>query len=89
LLLGQLGLSNVQIELDCKLVVDSICDKNNNQAEFGSIIADCRSLLQQFTNFKLSFVRKQVNDVANSFARVSILHARHQVFDLIPSCIPN
>jgi ribonuclease HI len=87
--LGQLGLSDVHIELDCKLVVDSICDKNNNQAEFGNIIADCRSLLQQFTNFKISFVRRQANVVAHSLARVSILHARHHVFDLIPSCITN
>ncbi|XP_024636060.1 uncharacterized protein [Medicago truncatula] len=87
--LGQLELSNVQLELDCKLVVDSIYDKNNNQAEFGSIIDDCRSLLQQFTNFKISFVRRQANVVAHSFARVSIFQARHQVFDLIPSCIPN
>jgi len=44
--LGQLGLSNVHIELDCKLVVDNICNKNNNQAEFGNIIVDCISLLQ-------------------------------------------
>jgi len=87
--LGQLRLSDVHIELDFKLVVDSICDKNNNQAEFGNIIADCRSLLQQFANFKISFVRRQVNVVAHSLARVSILHARHHVFDLIPSCITN
>jgi len=47
----------MHIELDCKLVVDSICDKNNNQAEFGNIIPDCRALLQQFTNFKISLSR--------------------------------
>jgi len=68
--LGRLELLNVQIELNCKLVVDSICDKNNNQGEFGSIIDDCKSLLQQFTNFKISFVRRQLNVVAHSFARL-------------------
>ena len=32
------------IELDCKLVVDSIIDSNTNQAELGSIISDCVKL---------------------------------------------
>lgn len=36
--LGHLGLSNVHFELDCKLVVDNIMDRTNNQAEFGKII---------------------------------------------------
>jgi len=75
--LGQLELSRVQIELDCKLVVDSIVDRTNNQSEFGNIIFACRSLLQQFPNFKINFVRRQTNYVAHSLARKSKLYARH------------
>jgi ribonuclease HI len=41
--LGQLGLSKVHIELDCKLVVDSIID---NHSEFGNIMATCKVMLQ-------------------------------------------
>jgi len=85
--LGQLGLSKVRIELDRKLVVDSIFDRTNNQSEFGNIIHMCRSLLQQFSNFKISFVRRQVNYVAHGLARESKLYARHHIFDSIPSCI--
>jgi len=84
--LGHLGLSKVHIELDCK-VVDGIVDSSNNQSEFGNIMANCRALLQHFSNFKISFVRRQTNYVAHSLARESQLHARHQVFDLIPSYI--
>ena len=54
--LGRLGLSN--IELDCKLVDDSIVDKNTNQADFGSIISDGQALLQQHPNFKISFAMR-------------------------------
>jgi len=41
--LGQLGLSKVHIELDCKLVVDSIID---NHSELGNTMATCRAMLQ-------------------------------------------
>jgi len=85
--LGQLGLSKVQIELDGKLVVDNILNRTNNQSDFGNIIHMCRSLLQQFSNFKINFVRKQANYVAHGLARESKLYARHHVFDSIPSCI--
>jgi len=40
--LGLLGLSKMQIELDCKLVVDNIV-RNNNQLEFGNIKSECQS----------------------------------------------
>lgn len=53
--LRQLGISNVHFELDCKLVVDSILDRTNNQAKFGNIISICK--LSQSPNFKISFVR--------------------------------
>ena len=85
--LGSLGLSHVHIELDCKLVVDNISDRTKNQAEFGNIITACRTLLQQFPNFKISFVRRQANSVAHCLAREAKSYARHHVFDLIPSCI--
>jgi len=84
--LGRLGLSKVLIELDCKLVVDCIVDRNTNQAEFGSIISDCQALLQH-PNFKISFARRHANVVAHTLAKASRLHASHQQFDLISSYI--
>jgi len=45
------------------------------------------ALLQHFSNFKISLVRIQVNFVTHSLERVSKLKPRHQIFDLIPSCI--
>jgi len=85
--LGELGLSNVHIELDCKLVTDDIVDRTNNHAEFGNIMLTCRSFLTYFPNFKISFVRRQANFVAHTLARASKVYASCQVFDLIPSYI--
>jgi len=85
--LDNLGLSKVHIELDCKLVVDNIVDSSKNESKFGNIIAICRIILQQHPNFKIGFVMRQANCVAHCLANASKSNARHQIFDLIPSCI--
>lgn len=85
--LSELGLSNVLIGLDCKLLVDGIVDGTKNQSEFGNIMSTCRSLLTHFPNFKISFARRQANFVAHTLARESKLYASRHVFDWIPSCI--
>ena len=46
----------MHFELDCKLIVDSIVDMTNNLSEFDNIISVYKSLLPQFSNFKISFV---------------------------------
>lgn len=56
----------MHIELDCQVVVDSIIDGNTNKVDFGNIIYECHSLLQQYHNFKISFVRRQTNIVAHT-----------------------
>ncbi|PNX88309.1 60S ribosomal protein l23 [Trifolium pratense] len=85
--MGELEISRVVIELDCLLVVNAITGCSNNQFEFGHIINDCRRLLENYPNFKISFVKRQANFVAHSFARASKFHASTHTFDLIPSCI--
>lgn len=76
----------VQIELDCKLVVDGIMNKSNDQSNFGNIMSNCRPLLQQFPNFKIRFIRILANYVAHTLHIVSKSYASHNVFDLISSC---
>jgi len=48
---GELGVSTVEIELNCKLVVEGIMDSSSNQLEFGGILSNCRLLVEQFPNF--------------------------------------
>lgn len=49
--------------------VEDIMDKSNNQPNFGNIMSTCRSLLQQFLNFKINFIRRQANYVAHTSTR--------------------
>jgi len=85
--LVELGLSNVKIELDCKLVVDCIVDRFKNQSKFGNIMSICRSLLDQYPNFKISYIRRRTNFVVHTLVMVLKLYVRHHIFDLIPSYI--
>jgi ribonuclease HI len=45
--LGEIELSKVSIELDCKLVVDDIGDRSVNKSEFDNLLSIYRSLLNQ------------------------------------------
>lgn len=48
--LDEMGMLNVSIELDCKLVTDGIGDKSTNQSEFSKIIHDYKIFLFNFPN---------------------------------------
>jgi len=83
-------MSNVTIELDWELVIDDVLDKSTNQSEFDKIMSDCWMFLSNYPNFKINFVRRQTNFVANSLTKTSKLYAT--IFDYIsslPSCIFN
>jgi len=54
-----------------------------NLKQMGPIF-DCQALLQQHSNFKISFARRQTNYVTHNLTGASRLHAHHQQSDLIP-----
>ena len=83
------GFINVSIELDCKLVVDGIVGNPNSQTEFGAILSVCKAMLLLLQNLRISFIKRQANNVAHLLARASLSFASHQEFDYIPSCIVN
>jgi ribonuclease HI len=85
--LRNLGYSSVVIELDCKLVVDDINNKLNFCTEFGMLLYACKTSLFALSNFMISFIRRQANNVAHLLARVALLFASREEFDYIPSCI--
>ena len=48
LLAGQIGVQNLLIELDAKVVVELVQSKSSSNAFYSSLLADCRSLLGRF-----------------------------------------
>jgi ribonuclease HI len=85
--LGNRGLTDVSIELDCKQVVDGISNNIGTNSEFGAILRSCKVSLSFFPNFKISYVRRQANNVAHSLARASLSYDSSHCHDHMPSCI--
>jgi len=83
-----LGYTRVSIELDCKLVVDGIKGCPIQRTEFSARLRACKRIMQSLPNFRISFIRRQANNVAHLLAREALLsYASRQVFYYIPSCI--
>jgi hypothetical protein len=77
----------VVFELDCKIVVDDIHYNYPNHSEYGSIIQDCKNILDLYNDFVVVFTRQQANSSAHALARVASSYASHNTFDVIPNCI--
>ena len=48
LMAGQIGVQNLLIELDAKVVVELVQSMSSSNAFYSSLLADCRSLLGKF-----------------------------------------
>jgi hypothetical protein len=85
--ISSLGYHNVIFELDCKMVVDDVHNSKMNLSEYGSIIQNCRTLLDHYNDFVVVFTRRQANGSAHALAREALSHASRSTFDVIPFCI--
>jgi hypothetical protein len=85
--LRSLGFSSIAIELGCKLVIDGIIGKFNFPTQFGTMLYAYKALLLSSSNFRISFIRRQTNNVAHLLARAALSFVTRQGFDYIPSYI--
>jgi ribonuclease HI len=79
--------TSIEVESDCLQAVQAINSRHANNTEFGSIIVMCRNLLFLRNNCKVSYVRRQANQVAHSLAQAAHLTVGHQVYNYCPPCI--
>ena len=74
----ELGFSNVELEGDLAVLINSLKDDHRSLAQFGHIEADIHYLASHFSFFKLSHVHRHCNKVAYSLARRAIyLNNKH------------
>lgn len=66
----ELGIVNVVVECDSMLTVQALQKESPNYLEVGNILQDCRILLKDRPDIRISFVKKQANKVAHLLARV-------------------
>jgi len=77
----------VPIELDCKQVVDNISSNINTNSMFDAILNGCKASLMNHQNFKISFIKRQANNVVHVLVRASLSYTSFMVHDYITSCI--
>ena len=70
LLAGQIGVQNLVIELDAKVVVELVQSMSSSNAFYSSLLADCKSLLGRFQHYKVQHAFREVNWVADALAKL-------------------
>jgi len=81
-----LQLLNMDFEVDFKMVVDNIYEKQFGVSEFSVIISKCVHLLDTYlTNSDVKFIRRQANGVAHSLAKAALPETSFRIYSNIPS----
>ncbi|GAU34524.1 hypothetical protein TSUD_393980 [Trifolium subterraneum] len=66
----ELQISDMDFEVDCKRVVDSLHSNKNHASDLCAIIIDCRRILAtSLMNSHVKFIRRQANEAAHRLAR--------------------
>lgn len=82
--LQTLALSDVVIESDSLLTVNALHQNIDSHLEVGSVLQDCRDILDHRPDFSVSFTRKQANKAAHVLARVPCSVNSSNVFQSPP-----
>ena len=75
----QIGVQNLLIELDAKVVVELVQSHSPFNAFYSSLLADCRSLLGRFQHYKVQHAFREVNRVTDALAKLGCEMQEHFV----------
>ena len=70
LLANQIGVQNLVIELDAKVVVELVQSETTSNAFYSSLLAEYRSLLGRFQHCKVQHVFREVNRVTDTLVKL-------------------
>ena len=65
----QLGVQNLEVELDAKVIVDLINSRNSSNTTYSSLLFYCRLLLEMIPHTKVKHVFWEANKCADALAR--------------------
>jgi hypothetical protein len=75
-----LGYHKVFLEMDCKMVVDDVNNMKANDSEYDSIIQDCKTLVSNYNDFIVVFIRRQASGNAHTLAKTALSHVSRNIF---------
>jgi len=78
---------NVEIEVNCQRISNSVNKEHIDSSGFGEIIRHGKSLLKSSLLYKVCFTPRQTNLIAHLLARASRSYTSFQDFETHPTCI--
>lgn len=87
-LAGELDVHKIHVELDSKAVVQMLLQQSKNLSAAGLWVEEIKSTLSEFSEFRVSWVKRSVNVAVHKLARVGAGDERCQVWrEVAPDCI--
>jgi hypothetical protein len=78
------------VDFDSIRVVDSYHNNRRDEFDFGTIIRECRNTFPSlFTNSKVDFIRRYIDEAVNSLVKTVIFYAGFHLFIEILDCNQN
>ena len=78
----QLGVQNLEVELDAKVIVDLINSRNSSNTAYSSLLFYCRLLLKMIPHTKVKHVFQKANKCIDVLARKGChAHEEFVIFD--------
>ena len=69
ILASQLGITQLLVELDAKVVVDLVLSRKPSNNPYSSLLNNCRFLLNQFQQVRVNHAFREANCCADSLAK--------------------
>ncbi|XP_071940291.1 uncharacterized protein [Coffea arabica] len=66
------GWNRIEIQCDCKVVVDKIMEENNQDARIGTIVEDIMNMKEDFCTCSFSFREREGNYVSHELAKFAL-----------------
>uniref|UniRef100_A0A7N2KU00 RNase H type-1 domain-containing protein n=1 Tax=Quercus lobata TaxID=97700 RepID=A0A7N2KU00_QUELO len=82
----QLGIQNIEVELDAKKIIDLLHSNFVANRSFSLLLNDCRSLLRKFHQVRVEHVFREANFCADALARRGVFQTKDfAILDAPPS----
>ncbi|XVE64092.1 hypothetical protein DITRI_Ditri07aG0073500 [Diplodiscus trichospermus] len=85
--IAEQDIQGVIVETDCKMVVDALNSDDCDLSEFGCIFRASKQLLLSGNRVSIRFMKRLVNEVANTIARAACCHTSPYVWWEAPDFI--
>ena len=81
----QLGIRNLKVELDAKVIVEMLNNADSSNKKFSPLLLDCRSLMASFTQVWVAHVFREANRCADYLAKNGCyMREDFVIFDVSP-----